>query len=114
MVLTRCHTDPPLALTGVAVTAEPATGPTCGGTAAITASVATNGRAGTIRYHWLRSDGTSSGELSQPVQSGEDHVRLVLRWTFDGQGSMTATATVEILAPQRLSALTTFTYTCTG
>ncbi|GAB7184597.1 hypothetical protein ATKI12_4428 [Kitasatospora sp. Ki12] len=114
VLLTRCRADPPLDLTGVSVTATPATGPTCGGTAVLTASVTTNGDPGTIRYHWLRSDGTSSGELVQPVRSGERRVDLVLRWTFDGPGTLRATATVEVLAPQRLSGSTTFDYTCAG
>ncbi|MFJ8623864.1 hypothetical protein ACIRD3_13595 [Kitasatospora sp. NPDC093550] len=114
VLLTRCRADPPLDLTGVSVTATPAAGPTCGGTAVLTASVTTNGNPGTIRYRWLRSDGTSSGELVQPVQSGDRRVDLVLRWTFDGPGTLRATATVEVLAPQRLSGSTTFDYTCAG
>ncbi|MER7770927.1 hypothetical protein [Kitasatospora sp. NPDC096140] len=114
VLLTRCHADPPLDLTGVSVTAAPAAGPTCGGTAVLTASVTTNGNPGTVRYRWLRSDGTSSGELVQPVQSGERRVDLVLRWTFDGPGTLRATATVEVLAPQRLSGSTTFGYSCAG
>ncbi|MER7584315.1 hypothetical protein [Kitasatospora sp. NPDC097691] len=114
VLLTRCHVDPPLDLTGVSVTAAPAAGPTCGGTAVLTASVTTNGNPGTIRYRWLRNDGTSSGELVQPVQSGERQVDLVLRWTFDGPGTLRATATVEVLTPQRLSGSTTFRYSCAG
>ncbi|MFI5643196.1 hypothetical protein [Kitasatospora sp. NPDC051705] len=113
LLLNRCRTDPPLTVTGVTVAADPAAGPSCGGTAVITATVTTDGHPGTIRYHWLRSDGTTSGELSQPVRSGERQVGLVLRWTFDGPGSMRADAVVEILAPQALRADTTFTYSCT-
>ncbi|MFD8754606.1 hypothetical protein ACFV0O_27010 [Kitasatospora sp. NPDC059577] len=114
VLLTRCRADPPLGLTGVSVTAAPAAGPTCGGTAVLTATVTTNGNPGTIHYRWLRSDGTSSGELVQPVQSGERRVDLVLRWTFDGPGTLRATATVEILTPQQLSGSATFDYACTG
>ncbi|MEU6237771.1 hypothetical protein [Kitasatospora sp. NPDC047058] len=110
----RCRSEPPLALTGVTVAAEPAGGPPCGGTAVITATVGTDGHAGTIRYRWLRSDGTSSGGLVQPVQSGERRADLVLRWSFDGRGTMRATATVDILEPRRLNAATSFTYTCQG
>ncbi|WP_395297788.1 hypothetical protein ACF9IK_33300 [Kitasatospora hibisci] len=113
-LLVRCRSEPPLALGGVTVGAEPAGGPSCGGTAVITATVATDGHAGTIRYRWLRSDGTSSGELVQPVQSGERRADLVLRWTFDGRGTMQATATVDILAPRHLGAAASFTYACQG
>ncbi|MBP0453207.1 hypothetical protein J5Y04_27225 [Kitasatospora sp. RG8] len=110
----RCRSEPPLALTGVTVRAEPAGGPPCGGTAVITATVGTDGHAGTIRYRWLRSDGTSSGELVQPVQFGERRADLVLHWSFDGRGTMRATATVDILEPRRLGAATSFTYACQG
>ncbi|MFD0273233.1 hypothetical protein ACFVHB_04860 [Kitasatospora sp. NPDC127111] len=110
----RCRSEAPLALTGVTVAADPAAGPPCGGTAVITATVGTDGHAGTIRYRWLRSDGTSSGELLQPVQSGEHRADLVLRWSFDGRGTMRATATVDILEPRRLGASASFTYTCQG
>ncbi|MGW4894960.1 hypothetical protein ACWEQL_22225, partial [Kitasatospora sp. NPDC004240] len=110
--LTRCRSEPPLEVTGVTVTADPADGPPCGGTAVLKAAVTTNGHAGTVRYRWLRSDGTTSAELSQPVHSGEHRTELVLRWTFDGPGTMRATATVEILAPGRHGAAASFTYTC--
>ncbi|MFC8454461.1 hypothetical protein [Kitasatospora sp. NPDC057223] len=102
---------PALAVTAVTAGTDPA-GPSCGGAAVITATVTTNGRAGTVRYRWLRSDGTSSGELTQSVPAGSRQADLVLRWTFDGHGTLPATATVEILAPARHSAAATFTYSC--
>ncbi len=103
---------PPLAVTAVTAATAP-DGPGCDGTAVVTASVITNGRPGTLRYRWLRSDGTTSGELSQSVPAGGRQADLVLRWSFDGHGTMRATATVEILGPgQRRSAATTFDYVC--
>ena len=102
---------PALAVTGVTAATDPA-GPSCGGTAVITATATTNGQAGTVRYRWLRSDGTSSGELSQSVPGGSRQTDLVLRWTFDGRGTLAATATVEILAPGERSAAAAFTYSC--
>ncbi|MFI6444430.1 hypothetical protein [Kitasatospora sp. NPDC050543] len=110
--LTRCHSERPLEVTGVTVSADPASGPSCGGTAVLTAAVTTNGNAGDLRYRWLRSDGTASGELVQPVRAGQRRVDLVLRWTFDGPGTMQATATTEIRAPQPHTAAASFTYTC--
>lgn len=104
-------TTPALAVTGVTATTDPA-GPGCDGTAVITATVETNGEAGTVRYHWLRSDGTSSGELSQSVRAGDRRTDVLLRWTFDGKGSLQAAATIEILSPQRHSGPAAFTYTC--
>ncbi|MFF1871644.1 hypothetical protein [Kitasatospora herbaricolor] len=102
---------PPLAVSSVAVATDPA-GPPCGGAAVVTATAQTNGHAGNIRYRWLRSDGSSSGELVQSVPSGTRQADLVLRWTFDGHGTMQATATVEILSPGQRTAAASFTYTC--
>ncbi|MEU6235316.1 hypothetical protein [Kitasatospora sp. NPDC047058] len=102
---------PALAVTGVGVTTDPA-GPACGGTAVVTAAVETNGGAGTIRYRWLRSDGTTSDEIVQDVRSGAHHTDLVLRWSFEGHGDVQATATLEILSPATRTAATTFPYHC--
>ncbi|MGV9264748.1 hypothetical protein ACWDRR_08820 [Kitasatospora sp. NPDC003701] len=104
-------TTPALAVTGIGVTTDPA-GPGCGGTAVITAAVGTNGGAGTIRYRWLRSDGTTSGEITQEVGSGAHRTDLVLRWSFEGQGSLQATATLEILSPAPRTATASFPYHC--
>ena len=62
----------------------------CGGTERVTAVIATNGGAGTVEYRWLRSDGTSSGQINQPVASGDRHVNVVLDWNFDGYGALDA------------------------
>ncbi|MFG3054183.1 hypothetical protein ACGFZP_24950 [Kitasatospora sp. NPDC048239] len=104
-------TTPALAVTGVGVTTDPA-GPGCGGTAVITAAVATNGGAGTIRYRWLRSDGTTSGEIAQEVPSGTHRTDLVLRWSFEGQGALQATATLDLLTPGPRTAAASFAYHC--
>ncbi|MFJ9950075.1 hypothetical protein [Kitasatospora sp. NPDC091207] len=102
---------PALAVAGVAVRTDPA-GPGCGGTAVITAELETNGGAGTVRYRWLRSDGTTSGEMAREIGSGAHRADLVLRWSFEGQGSLRSTATLEILAPAPRSAAVTFAYHC--
>ncbi|MCX5214826.1 hypothetical protein OG689_37165 [Kitasatospora sp. NBC_00240] len=102
---------PSLAVTSVAVATDPA-GPPCGGAAVVTATAQTNGHAGNVRYRWVRSDGSSSGELVQSVPEGTRQADLVLRWTFDGHGTMQATATVEILSPGQHTAAASFTYSC--
>ncbi|WP_329485998.1 hypothetical protein OG618_05240 [Kitasatospora sp. NBC_01246] len=104
-------TMPALAVTGVGASTDPA-GPGCGGTAVITAAVETNGAAGTLRYRWLRSDGTTSGELAQEVGSGTHRTELVLRWSFEGQGSLPSTATLELLSPGPRSVSVSFPYHC--
>ncbi|MQS16843.1 hypothetical protein F7Q99_32820 [Streptomyces kaniharaensis] len=106
----RFHT-PALAVNGVSVTTDPA-GPGCGGTAVVTAAVETNGGAGTIRYRWLRSDGSTSDEIVQDVRSGVHRTDLVLRWSFEGQGSLQATTTLEILSPSTRTAAASFAYHC--
>ncbi|WP_327673639.1 hypothetical protein [Kitasatospora sp. NBC_00458] len=103
---------PALEVTGVGVTTADPAGPGCGGTAVVTAVLETRGGAGTVRYRWLRSDGTTSGEIRQDVRSGTHRTELVLRWSFEGRGSFDATATLEILAPQARTAATSFPYRC--
>ncbi len=85
---------------------------TCDGTANVAATIHTNGAAGTITYRWRRSDGTVSDALRQQVTKGSTNVQVVLLWSFHGQGSMNATATLEVLSPSQLTASTTFIYTC--
>ncbi|MFE6748307.1 hypothetical protein ACFVGM_20820 [Kitasatospora purpeofusca] len=102
---------PALAVTGVGVTTDPA-GPGCDSVAVIKAEVETNGGAGTLRYRWLRSDGTTSGEIGQDIGSGTHRTELVLRWSFEGRGSLAATATLEILAPGSRTAAVSFPYHC--
>ncbi|MGW3040214.1 hypothetical protein ACWC9T_09235 [Kitasatospora sp. NPDC001159] len=102
---------PALAVTAADVTTDPA-GPGCAGTAVITAAVETNGGTGTLRYRWLRSDGTTSAEIAQDLPAGPHHTDLVLRWTFEGHGSLQATATLEVLSPTPRTAVTSFAYHC--
>jgi hypothetical protein len=84
----------------------------CHTTAKVIGTLRTSGGAGTVRYRWLRSDGTVSGELKQHVARGHRATDVVLLWTFDGPGSLTATATLDVLGPQHRSASTTFSYRC--
>ncbi|MEU2156135.1 hypothetical protein ABZ532_14160 [Streptomyces sp. NPDC019396] len=90
----------------------PAGGPGCDGTSVITALVETNGRPGTVRYRWVRNDGTVSEELAERLARGQRQARLKLRWTFHGEGVFDARAEVRITSPVERSAATRFTYTC--
>jgi len=79
----------------------------------IVGSIATNGKAGTISYVWVRSDGQNSGTLKQSVSSGEHSTKVHLYWKFTGQGSMSAKATLEILEPKQAGqASAEFPYSC--
>ncbi|MEW2518471.1 hypothetical protein [Actinacidiphila alni] len=84
----------------------------CHSTAKVTGTLRTGGGAGTVRYRWRRSDGTVSDELTQHVGKGRRSTEVTLLWSFDGRGSFAATATLEVLGPQRRSASGTFTYRC--
>ncbi|MGW2836059.1 hypothetical protein [Streptomyces sp. NPDC001286] len=98
-------------VTEVTVRVEPAK-VGCNGTAEVVATAKTNGVAGTIRYRWLRSDGTVSGKLAQSVSVHQKEARLVLRWTFNGRGAQRASAVVDILSPTPHTASAAFTYRC--
>ncbi|SDT82329.1 hypothetical protein SAMN05216371_7114 [Streptomyces sp. TLI_053] len=102
---------PALEVTGVGVSTDPA-GPGCDSVAVVRAEVETNGGAGILRYRWLRSDGTTSGEIDQEIGSGAHRTELVLRWSFEGRGTLAATATLEILAPGSRTAAVSFPYHC--
>ncbi|WP_055523846.1 hypothetical protein [Streptomyces graminilatus] len=102
---------PALTVTGATVRTDSA-GPACDGTATVTGTLFTNGPAGTVSYRWKRSDGTVSGMLEQQVARGSHRTDVVLRWTFDGHGTLRATATLEVLAPDPTAASATFTYAC--
>ncbi|MFD8820401.1 hypothetical protein ACFV23_55230, partial [Streptomyces sp. NPDC059627] len=70
------------------------------------------GNAGTVDYRWKRSDGTASAVLHQEVGENVRTSEVVLRWSFDGRGTMKATATLEVLSPDPVTASTSFTYDC--
>ncbi|MFD7614980.1 hypothetical protein [Streptomyces sp. NPDC059828] len=100
-----------LAITQVTVSARP-TELGCDRAATVVAVITTNGAAGTIRYQWIRSDGTTSGELRQTVRDGQGEVTLPMHWTFHGKGTREARAVVGILTPTAHTASTSFTYRC--
>jgi hypothetical protein len=102
---------PALVVTGASVSTDPA-GPACDGTAVVTGTLSTNGQAGTVEYRWRRSDGTVSPTLRQAVTRGAQETDVVLRWTFDGRGTLRATATLEVLTPDPTTASATFRYAC--
>ncbi|MEU3313665.1 hypothetical protein ACGFY6_21540 [Streptomyces sp. NPDC048387] len=95
----------------VAVSTDPR-GPGCDAAADVVAVVRTNGRPGTLRYRWLRSDGTRSEELTERVPGGRREATLHLMWTFRGTGTYPARAELQLLSPAGPTAAAEFTYTC--
>ncbi|MGW1616703.1 hypothetical protein ACWCQZ_46355 [Streptomyces sp. NPDC002285] len=84
----------------------------CNGTVDVTAIVRTNGGAGKLTYKWIRSDGTTSGELNEKLQRGQSEVRLHLLWTFQGTGKYPAWASLQLTSPTRERKTAELTYFC--
>ncbi|MEE3921838.1 hypothetical protein V2I01_36820 [Micromonospora sp. BRA006-A] len=80
-------------------------GAACDVTVDVVATVRTNGRGGTIRYQWFRSDAPPGAVLTERVGSGQ-HTALTLKWTFTGAGTTTGIATVNIVEPSTAQAST--------
>ncbi|WP_234352149.1 MULTISPECIES: hypothetical protein [unclassified Streptomyces] len=101
---------PRVAVRDVAVTVPGALG--CDGTADVVGVVRTDGRPGTLTYHWERSDGTRSAPLRETLARGQEEARLHLLWTFHGPGVHRAVARLVITSPAARTAEGTFTYRC--
>ncbi|SEE03328.1 hypothetical protein [Streptomyces sp. TLI_105] len=101
---------------GVAVRSVTVTAPEgplgCDGTANVLGVVRTDGRPGTLTYHWERSDGTRSAPLHETLPRGRKEARLHLLWTFQGRGAHHAVARLVITSPSPHAAEGTFTYRC--
>ncbi|MDM4719070.1 hypothetical protein QTQ03_05470 [Micromonospora sp. WMMA1363] len=102
----------PLEITGVTVAVPEPAGESCDVTVDVVATVTTNGRAGEIRYQWLRSGSAPGAVLTERVGRGQRAVELTLRWSFAGVGSTSETATVNITGPSPAQARTVVTYDC--
>lgn len=102
---------PALEVRDVAVSTAPK-GPACDSAADVVALVRTNGRPGTLTYRWLRSDGSRSEQLTERVPSGRKEATLHLLWTFQGRGSYSAKAELQLISPAQRTAEVQFTYRC--
>jgi hypothetical protein len=77
-------------------------------------TVASNGKAGSIKYQWVRSDGAATKELNVNVPAGQTSTVVHLYWTFSGAGSQSASATLKVLGPNHATASGQFSYACGG
>jgi hypothetical protein len=108
------HQGGPVAkVTGVAVEA-PAGVQHCDATAVVVGVIHTNGGRGDVSYRWRRSDGQNSGVFTDTMPRGKDSIRVPLRWTVKGPGSLHAVATLEVISPKTPAgtASGSFDYTC--
>jgi hypothetical protein len=71
----------------------------CDGAADFIGVVTTNGKAGTIRFLWIRSDNPDRREQEQRVTAGTTSVSLPLHWKVSGKSSFKGTATLRVLSP---------------
>ncbi|MGN9767960.1 hypothetical protein ACTMS2_22730 [Micromonospora sp. SD12] len=102
----------PLEVTGVTLAVAQPAGDRCDVTIDVVATVSTNGRAGEIRYQWLRTGSAPGSLLTERVGRGQRTVELTLRWAFSGVGTTTETATVNITSPAPVQAQTPVSYDC--
>jgi hypothetical protein len=102
----------PLEVEGVTVAVPQPAGDRCDVTVDVVATVRTNGRGGTIRYQWFRSDAAPGALLAERVGRGQRSATLTLKWTFSGVGATTETATVNIIEPSPAQAATQVSYRC--
>ncbi|MFD3535826.1 hypothetical protein [Streptomyces sp. NPDC058664] len=96
----------------VSVLGTPGRSVGCDGTADVVGVVRTDGRPGTLTYHWERSDGTRSAPLRERLTRGQETAGLHLLWTFHGPGTHHAEARLVITSPTVHTSATTFTYRC--
>lgn len=102
----------PLEVGSVSVAVPQSPGQRCDTTVDVVATVRTNGKAGTLRYQWLRSGTEPTAILTERIGRGQQTATLHLKWAFSGVGTTTETATINITEPSPVQAQTTVTYDC--
>jgi hypothetical protein len=107
------QTGPAATVTGVTVTA-PTGVQHCGATTIVVGVIHTNGGQGDVSYRWRRSDGQNSGIFTDTLPRGRKSIRVPLRWTVQGSGTMHAVATLEVISPKSAdgTASGAFDYAC--
>jgi hypothetical protein len=84
----------------------------CNSTVDVVGTIDTNGKGGPITYQWTK-DGQSLPTGTVTATSGQQQVRVELRWYLGGKGIHHATAIFQVFTPNVISAQSaSFTYTC--
>jgi hypothetical protein len=102
----------PLEVESASVAVPKPAGNRCDVTVDVVATVRTNGKSGALRYQWFRSDAAPGDVLTEQIGSGQRAATLTLKWTFNGVGTTTETATLNIVDPSPVQAGTPVTYRC--
>jgi hypothetical protein len=101
----------PLAVTAVHVDAAVPPG-VCDTVVDVVGTLDTNGRPGSVRYQWVRSDGETMPPQIQSVAAGATSTQVHLAWSVTGRGRLAARATLRVLDPAPAESTGSFTYSC--
>jgi len=84
----------------------------CNSTVDVVGTIFTNGTGGPITYQWTK-DGENQPVGTVTAASGQQQVRVDLRWLLKGTGTHHAAAILEVFTPNVVSQQSaTFTYKC--
>ena len=83
----------------------------CDGTANIVGTIFTNGHGGAVSYQWVEN-AVAGPRLVADDASGNDTVKIPLKWAFHGKGTGSAVAELRVLDPQQTEARMTVPYSC--
>ena len=101
-----------LKVTAVTVAVPQPPGTRCDVVVDVTGTIFTNGHGGPITYQWTH-DKENLPVATVTDGSGQQSVRVDLRWQFHGAGTRQAVATLRVFAPNVVAAQSAgFTYAC--
>jgi hypothetical protein len=84
----------------------------CNSTVDVVGTIFTNGNGGPITFQWTK-DGENQPVGTVTAASGEQQVRVDLRWALHGKGTHHGTAILAVFTPNVVSQQSaTFTYKC--
>jgi serine/threonine protein kinase len=109
-VWTKTHQT--LKVTAAAVTVANPGKIGCDSTVDVVGTIKTNGKGGPITYQWTK-DGENLPTGTVTAASGQQQVRVELKWYLGGKGTHHAAAIFQVFTPNVISAQSaSFTYTC--
>lgn len=95
--------SPELSVVGASVSVDPIDGNCPSARFVFTASIDTNGSAGTLRLRWLQPDGERTGAETIEVTEGQSPVTAILQFDVTGGQPLTGSGQLEVLSPQPLT-----------
>jgi len=85
---------------------------TCNATVDVVGTIFTNGKGGPVTYQWTK-DGQDLPTGTVTAASGQQQVRVDLKWNLRGKGTHHAVAIFQVFTPNVISAQSaSFTYQC--